>query len=114
MFCKNNIKHIKKTALITLNLLMILLFSNYATAQAKQITMLTHNLAGQAECRDYICRGKVHTGKRSFYIELINALTNRLKYDNKIKEVPQLAEMIFNRRPGGQKLKSPIKRHCCA
>ncbi|WP_019614259.1 substrate-binding periplasmic protein [Psychromonas ossibalaenae] len=66
---------------------IILLLIYLPSAAADHITIFTHNLSGQAECEQLTCKGKLHQGKRSFYVEVINELTSYLHYDNSMREV---------------------------
>lgn len=71
-----------------LRLLIIPFLFYLPLSQADTLELLTHNLLGQVECQNHICHGKPHKGTRSFYVELLNELTSRLKYSNKMHEVP--------------------------
>ncbi|WP_028865982.1 substrate-binding periplasmic protein [Psychromonas aquimarina] len=70
-----------------LSISIILLLFYLPPAAADHITIFTHNLSGQVECENFICKGKPHQGKRSFYVEVINELTSALHHENKMREV---------------------------
>lgn len=68
--------------------LIILFLFYFPSLQAHPLELLTHQLPKHTECLNYICYGKIYKKPKSFYIELLNELKEKLKYSSKVKKVP--------------------------